>query len=130
VVTVSRDLLREAEDGGDEEDEEEEEEPDLPGGQDDEWETAKLIVSTDRFLRLPSDYDVHEWAIMEDFSRSVKSGRIREDLLHALRGSGAFRYFKDVLRRHSIEQAWYAYRTEALRQIALDWCEENHIVWE
>lgn len=67
---------------------------------------------------------------MEEFSRSVDSERIREDLLRAIRGSGAFRYFKDTIRRHHIETAWYPFRSEALRQIAIDWCEENDIAWE
>jgi hypothetical protein len=91
---------------------------------------AKRIVSTDRFPRLPSKFDVHEWAIMEDFSLSVESDRIREELVHAIHRSGAFRNFKDTLRRHRMEAAWFAFRTEALRKIAIDWCEENHIVWE
>ncbi|PYT20437.1 MAG: hypothetical protein DMG57_42175 [Acidobacteria bacterium] len=67
---------------------------------------------------------------MQDFSRSVESDRIREDFLHAIQGAGAFRNFKDTLQRHRIESAWFAFRAEALRQIALNWGEENHIVWE
>jgi hypothetical protein len=124
VETVSRDLLIDAEESDDDE------EPDLPEWQKPEWELAKRIVSTDRFKRLPTKFDVHDWAIMEDFSRSVESESIREDLLRAIRGSGAFRYFKDTIRRHLMESAWFAFRTEALRQIAIDWCEENDIAWE
>jgi len=124
VETVSHVLLGEAGESGDDE------EPDLPTWQKQEWEIAKRIVSTDRFQKLPTKVEVHEWAIMQDFSRSVESDRIREDLLHAIHGAGAFRNFKDTLRRHGIESAWFAFRAEALRQIALDWCEENHIVWE
>jgi len=124
VVTISTDLLREAEESGDDD------EPDLPDGEMDEWDTARRIVTTNRFRRLPSNYDVHEWGIMEDFSRSIESGRIREDLLDAIHGAGAFRNFKATLRRHRIESAWFTFRTEALRQIALDWCAEHHIVWE
>jgi|SRR5579864_4540828 len=124
VETVSHDLLREAEESGDDE------EPDLPEWQKQEWEIAKRIVSTDRFQGLPTKFDVHEWGIMEDFARSVESDRIREELLRAIHGAGAFRYFKDTLRRHNIESAWFAFRTEALRQIAIDWCEENQIVWK
>ncbi len=71
-------------------------------------------------------FEVHEWAIMEDFSRSAESDGVREDLLRA----GAFRNFKDIVRRHHIESAWFAFRAKALRQIALNWCEENHIVWK
>jgi hypothetical protein len=124
VETVSHDLLSEAEESDDDE------EPDLPAWQKPEWEIAKRIVSTDRFRKLPTKYDVHEWAIMEEFSRSMESDSIREDLLHAIHGAGAFRMFKATLRRHHVEQAWFAFRDEALRQIALDWCEENDIAWE
>jgi hypothetical protein len=60
----------------------------------------------------------------------VESDKHRQELLHAIHGAGAFRNFKDALRRHRIESAWFAFRAEALRQIALTWCEENHIVWE
>jgi hypothetical protein len=123
VVTVSKDLLRAAEDPGDEE-------PDLPTWQRDEWELAKRIVSTDRFRELPTKFDVHEWAIMQDFSRSLQSDSIREDLLRAIHGAGAFRNFKDTVRRHGIDSAWFAFRTEALRQIARNWCEENQIALE
>lgn len=123
VETVSHDLLRAAEAG-------DEEEPDLPEWQEDEWEIAKRIVSTDRFEKLPTKFQVHEWAIMEDFARSVESDRVREDLLDAIHGAGAFRNFKNTVRRHRIEPAWFAFRAEALRQIAVDWCEKNQIVWE
>ena len=91
---------------------------------------ARLIVSTNRFRKLPSKFDVHEWAIMQDFSNSVESDEIREDLLFAIHGAGAFRHFKHTVRRHDIESAWFAFRTEALRQTALEWCEANQIVWE
>ena len=84
----------------------------------------------DSFQKLPTRFEVHEWAIMQDFARSVQSDRIREDLLHFIHGAGAFRNFKSTLRRYLIESAWFAFRAEALRQIALNWCEENHIVWE
>ncbi|HYL76186.1 MAG TPA: UPF0158 family protein [Bryobacteraceae bacterium] len=123
VETISRDLLSEAEESGDEE-------PDPADGVDEEWEIAKRIVSSDRFRRLPTKFDVHEWEIMRDFSQSVESASIRDDLLFAIHGAGAFRHFKHNVRRHGIEQAWFAFRAEALREIAREWCEENQIAWE
>jgi hypothetical protein len=124
VETVSRELLGEAEESDDDDDE-----PDLPDWQMPEWELAKRIASSDRFVRLPTKFDVHEWEIMREFSDSVDSDRIREDLLNAIHGAGAFRYFKDTLRRRRMEPAWFAFRTEALAEIARDWCEENHVEW-
>jgi hypothetical protein len=122
VVAVSENLLHEAEESG--------EEPDLPDWQKGEWEVAKMIVSTDRFRPLPTKFDVHEWGIMEAFSRSMESEDMRDELSSAIYGAGAFRNFKDTVRRLGIESAWFAFRADALRQIALDWCEENKIVWQ
>jgi hypothetical protein len=124
VETLADGMLGEAEECGDDE------EPDLLDWEEEDWEIAKRVVSTGRFVRLPDKYDVHEWAIMEDFARSVESTRIREELLHAIHGKGAFRMFKDAIRRHNVESAWFEFRAEALKQIAIEWCEENQIVWE
>ena len=122
VENVPDAFLGKAEDG---------EMPDLVEWEEPSWEVAKQIVaSKDRFLDLPTKFDLHEWEIMQDFSLSVESESIREDLLHAIHGAGAFRHFKDTVRRHGIEPKWFAFRDEALRQIAIDWCEENHVVWE
>lgn len=121
IETVSDVLLREAEEAADDE------EPDLPAWQKQEWEIAKRIVSTDRFQKLPTKLDVPEWAIMQDLSLSVESDRIREDLLDTIHGAGAFRNFKNTIRRHRIESDWYTFRAEALMQIAINLCEENHI---
>jgi hypothetical protein len=125
VATIARDLLRAAE----ESDEEVEDHADPSGEDDDEWEIAKRIVFTNRFRKLPSKYDVHEWAIMEKFSYEQTSETVRQDLLNAVHGAGAFRYFKDRIRLHGIEQNWHSFRTEALKQIAIDWCEKNEIAW-
>lgn len=130
VETVSHDLLHEAEELHEEDESDADDDLDLPEWQKREWEMARLIVSTNRFRKLPSKFDVHEWAIMQDFSNSVESDEIREDLLFAIHGAGAFRHFKHTVRRHDIESAWFAFRTEALRQTALEWCEANQIVWE
>jgi hypothetical protein len=124
VEVVSDDLLGQAED--------EDAEPNLPDWQHEEWEVAKAIVSdsSNRFRELPTKFDIHEWSIMQEFASSVQSQRIREELLNALRGKGAFRYFKDTIRRLRIEQAWYDFRSAALRQIVIDWCKENQVEWE
>src|SRR5689334_533508 len=111
VETVSNDLLGEANESVGEE-------PDFPDWQKQEWEIAKRIVSTDRFQQLPTKFDVHEWSIMQDFSQTVASDGVRHNLLNAIHGSGAFRHFKEALRRNQMESAWTKFRTEALLSIA------------
>lgn len=124
--SVSVDLLHKVE-----EYQEGDDEPHLPKWQEREWEVAKRIVYYPvRFIKLPTKYEVHEWQIMADFAEAAESGRTRSELLNAIHGSGAFRYFQDTIRRHRIEKAWFQFRAQALREIAIAWCEEHHVVWK
>jgi hypothetical protein len=93
-------------------------------------EIARQIVFSGRFLKLPTKFEVNDWSIMQEFSSSVESDRIREDLERAIHGSDAFRYFKDTIRRHGIEQDWFAFRQAALRKIAVDWCGAKQVAWK
>jgi len=124
VEHVSKDLMSAAEDG-----EDEDMADDLPDWQKPEWETVLRIVSADRFLRLPTSFEIHEWSIMQDFANSVQSRRIGDELDDALHGSGAFRNFRATLRRHGIESDWDRFLGDELRQIAIDWCEKHEIPW-
>lgn len=78
-----------------------------------------------RYLRLPTQFDIHEYKIMEDFIYELPEGKIQNQLANAIQGRGAFRRFKDMLYRFGMEQEWYQYRDAAFRKIALEWCEEN-----
>ena len=118
---MSKDLLSEAEDYADDEDDEE---LDLPNWQDAEFALARRIAFSDRFLKLPDKFTVREWAIMQDFAYAVKSSRICEELLDAINGAGAFRHFNNSVRRLGIQEAWDAFRKQALRQIAIAWCKK------
>ena len=122
IETVSEDLLRAAEQSSDQALE-------LPAWQRPEWELAQRIVAVSYFEPLPTKFEVHEWAIMQDFAQSLTSEQVREELLHALHGAGAFRHFKSTVRRQGIECAWFAFRTEAFQQIARNWCHEQQIAW-
>jgi hypothetical protein len=79
---------------------------------------------------LPSKFDVHEWDIMRRFSESIDDDEIRNELLRAIHGSGAFRYFKDSVCRRDLRDRWFKFRDEALEQIAIEWCKENGIEYE
>ena len=91
---------------------------DVPKWQEPEWELAKRIAASPRMLRLPRQFDLDEWEIMSEFSSSVNKNSVREELLDAIHGRGAFRSFKSAIRRHHIEQDWFDFRDQALRDIA------------
>jgi hypothetical protein len=123
VETVSQELLRSAEEfhGRDP--------PDLLTWEEAECQVAKRITAApDRFVKLPTRFDVNEWAIMRDFCSTVGSESLRNQLAAAVHGRGAFRRFKEVLRLHGIESEWFRFRAEALARIARDWCDEHGIV--
>ena len=124
VETVSHELLRAAEQFDDPDP------PDLLTWQKAEWEAAKRIAASDRFVELPTKFDVHEWAIMRNFSSTVGSEGLRDELVRAIHGLGAFRRFKEIVRLHGIESEWFAFRAEALARIARDWCDDHGIVHE
>jgi len=82
------------------------------------------------YLPLPSKFDVHEYRIMEKFCFSVQDEEICETLCNAIRGRGAFRRFKDCIYRFEIADDWYKYRSESLKEMAIDWCDANDIAYE
>jgi Uncharacterised protein family (UPF0158) len=86
-------------------------------------------VETDHFLPLPDKFEINEYRIMERFCLSVDDEDMREDLCNAIRGRGAFRYFKDKIHEYGIVEAWYRYRDDALREIAVAWCEAHGIAY-
>src|SRR5215467_14293212 len=119
VVSVTTEELRAAE----------EDEPleDFPEWQHDAIRIAREILETDHYLPLPTTFDIHEYSIMERFCLSVDDEDIRDDLCNAIRGRGAFRYFKDRVQLYGLAEEWYRYRDAALREIAIVWCEEHDI---
>jgi len=61
-------------------------------------EFAKKVVEDEqRYVALPSQFDIHEWEIMRDFSISREDEDVSQALMNAIHGSGAFRYFKDKI---------------------------------
>jgi hypothetical protein len=90
-------------------------------------EDCKKVLGSKDFIKLPSEHDIHEYAIMERFCLSVASEQHRQRLLDAISGKGAFRRFKDLVNNLEIEQDWYRYRDEAVKKIAADFLEAQNI---
>lgn len=70
-----------------------------------EWQencikTAKKIRETDDYISLPSQFDIHEYDIMEKFCLSIKDQKISDDLSSAIKDRGAFQQFKAKIPQH------------------------------
>lgn len=104
---------------------------DYPDWQRDSIEKAKQIMENEsNFIGLPSNYDFHEYSVMENFIMHEVDQKIADELLLAIKRSGAFRWFKDAIHRLGVAEEWYKFKNEALEELAVFWCEENDIPYE
>lgn len=100
----------------------------LADWQKDEVELARRIQSSDRYLALPGRWEVNEWNIMSEFCDQIKRDDIRAKFADSIRGSGAFRRFKDQLAHFGLWDQWNRFRRNAFGEIVREWCEENGII--
>jgi Uncharacterised protein family (UPF0158) len=97
-----------------------------------EWQQESLlkareILESDQFIQLPSKFDIHEYSIMERFAREYEDRRTSAELLRSIKGTGAFRRFRETLHNLNIQDAWYEYRRQEFEQIAIEWLEAEKI---
>ncbi len=82
-----------------------------------------------KYIELPDKWDIHEYSIMEAFCGSLSNERISNALYSVIQGRGAFRRFKDTICRYGVEDTWYRFRDEAFKKLAIEWCEQNNILY-
>jgi len=123
VVSISDEEMQAAED----------DEPieDFPEWQQDSIQIAKdILAESDNYIGLPSQFDIHEYSIMEDFCWSIKDAETRDIFCSLIKDRGAFQRFKDAIHDYGIEDDWYKHRNDALKQVAIEWCQENSIQFD
>ena len=83
---------------------------------------------TGRFLEIDPE-DSHEaHRDMEEFIATVADSQLRRRLETAIRGKGAFRYFKDTLGENPPErERWFRFQAELVRKRDRAWLAENGI---
>jgi hypothetical protein len=104
---------------------------DFPDWQQDQIKIAKeILAETGDYIGLPSKFDIHEYSIMERFCLSIDDPEISDTLYSLIKGSGAFQRFKDAIHDYGIADDWYNYRDNTLKEIAIEWCQENSIEFD
>lgn len=78
-------------------------------------------------IEIPSHYDVNEYGMMQDFAWDLPPGIARDTLKASLKGSGAFRRFKDVLYNQGLQNDWYEYRDRQYMEFVKNWARENKL---
>lgn len=94
-----------------------------------EVEIARAMAddSGERFVAAPRKYDFHEYRQMERFIGSLQESAAAEQLWQAIKGKGAFRYFRDTVGRLGLLKEWYQYRDQAVKEFVKDWAEAHKV---
>ena len=123
LVSVDRDVMNGVEEG------DEELLCRLPDWQKEEVEIARAILGddADRFIDAPDRFDFNEYQHMQCFIKTVQDPSDAEELWRAIRGRGAFRYFKDTAERLGLLERWFRYRDEAMKEFIITWAEANNV---
>lgn len=98
----------------------------FPDWQQDIIREAKIILTTDEYIALPTNFEIHEYVILKNFCKSIEDQRVKNIMSKTIKGKGAFSRFKELIYRFNIEMDWFVYREEALKKIAIDWCKKNN----
>ncbi len=81
-----------------------------------------------RYLRIEAAPPREQYRWMEKFVATVEDDSLRERLLIAIDGKGAFRRFKDVLSHYPGErERWFSYRSRHVYAYINEWLTKNHI---
>lgn len=104
----------------------------LPDGMyvDADEELVERIEDSMDYVRLPNQYEIHEYRIMERFAGATPNQRKQAALFRALNGRRPYRRFKDELNYHGLTETYYAFRFLEFIEIAREWCEENEIPFQ
>jgi len=98
--------------------------------QDDESELDASVLDSDKYVPLPSPWEFNKYGIMEEFAFSLEDNKMQEVLARAIRGKGAFGRFHTAIQAYKIQDRWYAYQKDRLREIAVKWCHQNWLAYK
>lgn len=102
---------------------------------DPEWQKEVLLLAdrvrqdhSGRYIRAQWDDPYGDYNAMERFIGTVEDAELRDRLWRAIKGRGAFRYFKDVLFEHpDVREEWFAFKDAWQERRMMDWLEARDI---
>ena len=95
----------------------------------DEEKRQLIRKSEGRFVHLDPASSREQYRWMERFVQSVADEALKERLILAIDGKGAFRRFKDVLLSYPVERdRWFTYRANLLHIYINGWLEAQDIL--
>ncbi|MCC5870871.1 MAG: hypothetical protein JJU22_00590 [Gammaproteobacteria bacterium] len=93
----------------------------------DEVVVARKVLESDDYIELPESGEVDNWSLMEAFALARPNAALREQILEAIDGRGAFRRFKDLVDHIDLLDQWYAFRDAAFEEAAAEFLEFHEV---
>jgi hypothetical protein len=92
-------------------------------------DVARVEADSDnRYRTIPKQDSREGYRDMQAYISSLEDDQLREVLEVAIRGSGAFRRFKEVLHRYpEAQKNWFAFKNDREQQRILNWLESEGI---
>ena len=99
---------------------------------DSEYDLVKKIENDEevRYYFLPSRYGFHDSEIIDEYIYNVDNDNIRNELDYSFYGRGKYRRFKETLRSFGIEEDYYKFRYNYLKNCAIEWCNKNSLEYD
>jgi hypothetical protein len=88
---------------------------------------AREVLESEAWIALTGEFEINEGEIMRDFAQSQTDREAAENLLRAIHGRGALRYFKDKVNQYGLRDEWFEFKKRALERIAREALEEAGI---
>jgi len=86
------------------------------------------VMKDSSYLRIDPVSSREQYRWMERFIASVEDVELRDRLIRAIDGKGAFRRFKDVLMSYPVDrERWFAFRSDRLRACMEAWLTAHGI---
>lgn len=82
------------------------------------------------YLKLPEKVGINEYTIMESFCQGYPKSVVRAALVNSIKGSGAFRRFRETAKRFNAEQDWFKFKDQAYKQAAIEWLNQHAMTYQ
>ena len=89
-----------------------------------------LYNDIDNYIALPNNFDIKDSDIMEEFIETISDSNKKYQLENCMWQKGMYRKFKDKLIDIGLENVYYKFYDEKLKEIAIEWCKENNLEYE
>ena len=89
-----------------------------------------LYNDVDNYIAVPNNFKIKDSDIMEEFIETISNNNKRIQLENCMWQKGMYRKFKDKLMEIGLENEYYKFYDEKLKEISIEWCKENNLEYE